>query len=683
MADIDNEVNPAVVSNSKEVVSQWMSKVTEARRWRDQLSKNRRWAELIREYKCDWDLNLDIQTLPINLIFAYIKTESPSLYIKDPHIKINPKNRTSINTAKVLEAVINYIWYYKKVKREIKKCILDALLIGHSWLKTGFTGKFGSVEDGHGGTIETIESEDFFVYHLPWDSIVFDPDAIDPPHDCEWIAHSVWLPIDEVKKNPRYKNTDKLQTNYSKKDGQINEPENKYAGKTCLTEVWDMKNKQLFTISEGVDDYIEDPKPWPYELRGYPFSFLKFNFSNDDPYGISDVAVFEPQVLELIKLRSAAMDHIKRYNRQLMTTPDNISEPEESKLVTGQTASVIKVQDPAKVAPIPYPPLQTDAYALEERIKEDMINESGQSPTERGATQKTSTRTKAELIFQRQGAENRRSEKIDVVEDFSEDIATNLVGLVKQFATEPYYIRILGINSPELQKAIQERPSAQSALSMTNSGGFTFTAEDIEGEYDVEVVAGSSTPIDRTELTKTLLELIELGPKAGAIPGGPLMGAVAQMLIEVLDVPELKAAFEAEQAAQMQQKQAQAAKEEEMKQLMLAEKGADKQIEATNAATKQNKVLIDFIKAMADSKRDEREVENEALHEEQRVQGEQIRENEKTKNELDREVVKMQHQMQLDEAKLMHEMKLKAAKTEAEIKMMKQKKSSVKKKENK
>jgi len=667
MAEYNEQADGAT---RREEVSKWNDKVSSAQKWRDEICKKRRWKEMIAEYKGQWEFDVDIQVLPINLIFAYIKTELPSLYIKDPHIKINPKSSTSIGTAKVLEAIINYVWYYKKVKREIKKAIVDALLIGHSWFKTGYTGQFGTIEDGHGGIIETVESEDFFAYRLPWDSVVFDPDAMDPPYDCEWIAHSVWLPLDEVKKNPRYKNTENLQSNYSKKDNYSHDESDKHTGKTCLTEVWNMKTKQVFTIAEGADDYIEEPKAWPYAMRGYPFSFLKFNFSNDDPYGISDVAVFEPQVLELIKVRSMALDHIKRYNRQLITTPDNISDDEMNKLTQGITGSIIKVQDPSKVMATPYPPLQTDVYALEERIKEDMINESGQSPAERGATQKTSTRTKAELIFQRQGAENRRSEKIDLVEDFVEDVANNLVALIKQFASEPYYVRILGSKSPALQQAVQERSSAQAENAVTNGGGFTFTAADIEGEFDLEVVSGSSTPVDRTELMKTLLELLEIGPKSGAIPGGPLMGAVGQMIIETLDLEEIKLAFQAEAAAQAQMKQQRQAQQEEMKALSLAKQGADAQIDATNAATKQNKVLVDFLKAQGQAQAESREADNEYQTEQARVSA-----------EIKREVERMVHQMKMDEAKLMHELSLKEQKAAVEMKI--QEKKSAKKEKSK
>jgi hypothetical protein len=652
--------NEATPDNIHEEVQKWNDKISIARKWRDDICARRRWKEMINEYKGQWELadgRYDIQILPINLVFAYIKTELPSLYIRDPHIKINPKNRTSVATSKVLESVINYIWYYKKIKREIKKCIVDALLIGHGWFKTGYTGTFGSIEDDLLGTIETIESEDFFAYRLPWDSIVFDPDSIDPPHDAAWIAHSVWLPLEDVKKNPRYKNTHKLTANYSKDDKYNENQPNKNQGKCRLTEVWDVKNKTVFTISEGCDDYIEDPKPWPLAGRGFPFSYLKFNFSNDDPYGISDVAMFEPQVLELIKVRSAALDHLKRYNRQMQIDP-SVPDDEANKLAQNVTGSYVRGDTAKPLAiPITFPNLPADTYAIEERIKEDMINVSGQSPAERGATQKTSTRTKAELIFQRQGAENRRSEKIDLVEDFVEGVASNLIELVKQFANDPYYVSILGANSPDLLRAIQERPSSQGEMAVTAPQGFTFTKEDIEGEFDVEVVSGSSTPIDRAELTKVLMELLEIGPKAGAIPGGPLMGTVAKMLIETIDLPELTVALEAEQQAQDQMKQQQAQQAEEAKQLSIASQGAESQIDAANAATKQNKVLVDFIKAMGESKRNQQEAENSRNE---------------TENDMNIEVEKLNKQMEMDETKLLHDLKLNEAKTAHSMKLKEQ-----------
>lgn len=612
MADHDNthtasgEEKP---QNKAEEVARWLDKVSSSRKWREQISKDHRWKELIHEYKGHFSQiqnALDINILPINLIFAYVKTEIPSLYIRDPHIKINAKNKTSVKTAKVLEAIINYIWKYKKLKREIKKCILDCLLVGHGWLKTGYTGEFGTIEDGDGGITETIESEDFFAYYVPWENILFNKDALDPPHDAEWISQDVWVDLETVKKNPKYKNTDKLNTGITREDldstGSFDHQADRHKGKVLLHEVWNMKKKEVFTISDGVDDYIEDPKPWPYKMRGFPFSFLKFNFSTDEPYGLSDVGMFEPQVLEAIKVRSSELDHLKRYNRILATTPTNINDDEMAKLTKGVTGSIIKMENPDLLKPIPYPPLPQDVYAIEERIKDDLVNVSGQTPVERGASQKTSTRTIGELSLMQEGAKNRRSEKIDLVEDFVEDVSANLIALMQQFISEPYYVRILGVNSPELQEAVQERSSNQQQNAVTNEQGFTFTSEDIEGEYDQEPVSGSSTPIDRPEKMKAIMQLLELAPKAGVMPGGPFMGALAKELIELLGMPVLELALEAEQKAQAQDKKQKAEQQEELKQLQLTQIASDQQMDAENAATKKDKVTVSFLDTMIKAK---------------------------------------------------------------------------------
>jgi len=615
--EVSQEVAPQPDQDEPEKVRAILKKIKKSRQLREDMEKKYRWKELIAEYKGEFEIAsgmYDITIIPDNLIFAYIKTELPSLYIRDPHIKINPKNRTSLQTAKVMEQVINYVWRYKKLKREMKKCIVEALLIGHSWVKLGYTGKFGSIEDEQGKYIDTIEDEDIFAYHVNYKDITFDNDAIDPPYDCKWIAHSVWLPAADVKNNPKYRNTEQLPESYddSESSTDLPEEERRKAGKIQLHEVWDLENKKVCTVADGIDGYLEE-KPWSLEMRGLPFSLLKFNFSNDMPYGISDVAMFEPQILEQMKLESQALDHVKRYNRQLLSPPGNISDDEKNKLTKGITGAVIEAENPEKVLPLPYPPVPQDAYSLLERIKENRILISGQSPLEQGGSAKTSTRAVGELQMIQEGARNRRSEKIDLVEDFVEEVAGKLIALLKQFVTMPYYVRVLGQQSPELQAAVQERASASGPEAVTGQEGFTFTAEDIEGEYDLETVSGSATPTDLVEENKTLFQFIELGPKAGATPGGPFMAAVAKKIIENTQNQELIYAMEQEAGVQQQMKQEQAQKEEEMRTMAVSQQAAETQMDAENAATKQNKVLLEFLRLMKDADLNEKKLMIEML----------------------------------------------------------------------
>lgn len=593
--------------NNKEEVQKQLSKIQRAESYRKFISERYRWKDFIDEFKGHFRVangSADIQINALNFIFAYVKTEIPALYLKNPYIKINAKNGSTIQSAKIIEQAINYDWKHKRLKRENKKNVFDGKLIGHSWFKSGYTGSFGTVEDGNGNTLEFIQSEDFFGYRVPWDCIVFDLDSTDPPHDCAWICHTVWCNLEDAKANPRYKNTDKLtpQTrrplNYSHSalpsDQDQFQDEQK---KVALKEVWDIKNHVVFTISDGVDDYIEDPKPWPYEMRGYPFSFLNFNPVNDEPYGMSDVYMFETQVLELTKMRAMELDHIKRFNRQFITTQGNFTQEQKDALALGVTGAVIECNDPTKIIPLPYPQIQTDIYAIERFIKEDMINISGQSPQERGATQQTSTRTFRELAQIAKGAENRRAEQIDVVEDFVRDIAQKRIALMQQFADLPYYVQITGEDPQAIAEAFSTRPSAQQQGAVTNQQGFTFTKEDIQGEFDIDVVPGSTAPLDKDTMLSMLVEILQLAPQLGVIPGGPVIGALGRMFSDAFQLPELKQAMEQEAQMQAQMKQEQQQQAEQAQNLQVAETAGKMQIDAEKVASKQNDTLLKAIQA--------------------------------------------------------------------------------------
>jgi hypothetical protein len=602
MAEYSDSKQTNDAKTTKEVVNKWHTKISDAEHRLKKISEKYRWADFIKEYKGDFSQytqSLDIQVNPLNFVFAYVKTELPSLYLRDPLIKINPKKEATIASAKVLEASINYLWRTKKIKREVKKAILDAILVGTGWVKVGYTGKFGTIEE-NGVSLETIESEDFFCYRIPWDCVLFDSSSTDAPFDSSWIAHKLLLPLEDAKANPLYSNLDRIATSTSNKDAKNNYGSDfgdKYEDPmVCLYEVWDRKHNVVFTIADGVNDYIESPKEWPYELKGYPFSSIKFNWANEDPFGIPDVFMFEPQIIELMKARALQLDHIKRNNRQLLTTRNNFDDEGKSTLSLGITGVVVECDDPTKVLPLPYPMVQQDIWAIEERLKEDMINISGQSPQERGATQKTSTRTFKELAMQARGAENRRSEKVDIVEDFVEDISNNLVRIQQQYADVPYYARIIGEDSELLRQSIQNRPSANAPGAITANDGFTFTKEDIQGEYDLDVVAGSTTPLDRSQTLATLLEILQYGEQLGIAPGGPVAGAIGVMFSDQLDMPELKMAIKAEAIMKMQAQEEQKKEAEDAKEYAMTGNAARMQIDAENAATKQTKVLVDSLK---------------------------------------------------------------------------------------
>jgi hypothetical protein len=610
-APVSPEQQKAARQKVQAEITKWLGKLEDARNYRNKIAATYDWAGIVREYHGDFDWAkyglTDIYIPPLNLAFAYVQSEVPSLYLRSPHIKVNPKNAESIDSAKVMEKAINYVWTHIRAKRENGKNLQDALLVGHSWFKTGYSGEFGSVEDANGNTYEFVSKDNFFGYRLSWDSVLFNPDALDPPYDCRWIAHEVWAPLEEVKANPIFKNTNYITASNMPDKTNITgaNSSNKYRPKeemVCLYEVWDKKTMTVFTIAVGCMDYIREPMPWPYELRGFPFSYLCFNPSPVQPYGIPDVYTFRPQIMELMKIRAQQYDHIKRFNRQYIYKAGSISEESMGQLKQGITGAAVGVEDINDIKVLDYAPLQTDIYQVEQRVKEDAINISGQSPQERGATQQTSTRTFRELAQIRRGAENRRSRKIDVVEDFVEDIAGNLVALLQKFADIPFYVKTSGEDFQAIQQALSSRPSAKQAGAVTGPNGFTFTKEDIQGQFDLEVVAGSTTPLDREQTMNTLVSLIPDLQQLGVQPGGPVVGAIGNMIAENLDMPALTRAIEQEAQLNAQQRAAQAAQAQKTQDLQVGQMAAETQLNAEKVGIKQNELLLKAIEVMTPNK---------------------------------------------------------------------------------
>lgn len=612
----------------------WIEKIQEAEKYRDKISKRYRWKEIVEAYKCQLADSLkaqDIYVPPLNYIYAYIKTEIPSIALRDPKIKVNPRKGASITSAMILEHSLAYLWRTKRTKRENKKNILDAKTVGHSWFKTGYTGQFGTVEDGSGAEFEYIKSEDFFGYRVPWDKITFNPDAIDIPFDCKWIAQEVWFSLKMVQENPAYNK----EATALLKPSLANDPKDNHAGAKSekndnpdrgkidpgtemvrLYEVWNKEGNEKFLVSDQSEDYISNPVQWPHEAKWFPFQFLEFNDNPDCGYGIPDCYAFEPQVYELTKVRASELDHLKRYNRQLAYREGVLTEDAKEQFSLGITGAAVPVKTQAgepvsnAIAPIQYAQLPSDAYAIERLIKEDMINVSGQSATERGATQQTSTRTFRELAQMDKGAKNRRSDQVDAFEDFVEDISRSWIALLQQFADIPFYVSVTGKQPQEIIQALEQRKSAQMQGAMNGPDGYTFTKEDIQGEFDVECVAGSTIPLDSNTRMQNFMEILSELPQLGVAPGGPVAATIGRLLAQELDMPELELAIEQEaqfqaQHAQQQQQQAQMQNSQ-----LAAQQGAEMELKAQKTAIDQNKLMVEAYKILAEieqAKRDERQ----------------------------------------------------------------------------
>jgi hypothetical protein len=143
-------------------------------------------------------------------------------------------------------------------------------------------------------------------------------------------------------------------------------------------------------------------------------------------------------------------------------------------------------------------------------------------------TQKTTTRTVRELVQIQKGGDNRRSDKIDTIEDFVEDIAGNLVALLTAACYCAFLCGSYWRRSSELLAELKGSPSSSKAGALTTIKGFHVYKEDIKGEFDFEVSQEAQSPWTKSRRFRPLVSAYEMAMKSGMLPGGPVQDLVCQ-----------------------------------------------------------------------------------------------------------------------------------------------------------
>ena len=175
----------------------WLSRISRAKKYRDQVKDKQGWPRFFEQYEGEYKINnQSVKAPPINLVYGYVQTAISKLYFRDPYISINQRGEGTAQGARILELAINFIFGQLGMKEENVKVLMDALVVGHGWLKFGYNGTINE-SDSESGEMDTIKDEDIFSAFLPWDDVVFDVTLCkNPPHDCRWIASRIIKPVD-------------------------------------------------------------------------------------------------------------------------------------------------------------------------------------------------------------------------------------------------------------------------------------------------------------------------------------------------------------------------------------------------------------------------------------------------------------------------------------------------------
>jgi hypothetical protein len=485
-----------------------------SKRWRKDDGYDATWRRMTDMYKgLQYEDFRTEDRLSINIAFATINIIAPNISVNYPKISVNATNPANAANAVIAEAVVNYWWRYKDIRTEFRRAVKDSLTCGHGWVKVGYRfveeeqvneGEALDPIDGNEITPITVVVEDspFAERVSPMDVFV-DPDATSM-HDIKWIAQRIRRPMADVKSDKRYSKAAREQIQTMAVSRYSDDPSKKkiYDKTEGYAEIWeyyDISTKTMSVFCDSADQFLIKPTPMPYSF-GQPFVMLRNYDVPDHFYPIGDLESIEPLQRELNETRTQMMNHRKKYSRKylykesafdnlgrtaLESDEDNVMVP----VISDEALSSIVAAFPAVINP-------SDFYDQTQMIIGDIDRVSGVSEIQRGGTSEI-RRTATESSLVQDASNARTADKLAMIEQAISECGRRMVALARQFMTGEQVARVIGKDGEPVW--------------------IQYDRDYLEGDFDFEVVAGSTQPHNESFRRQMALQMVDaMAPFAGA-----------------------------------------------------------------------------------------------------------------------------------------------------------------------
>ena len=522
----------------------------------------------------------------INMVFQNMRTILPAINFRNPKMYITAKKKPyringneiydTLQGAMVLEMILNYFYAELSVKRQADKALLDAGLGPWGIIRVGYTTKTEKVQDEKLlETNELIRSESVYAVRVSPNDFRVDPEATDSHlEDANWIAYRWVKTVDDVKRNPNYKNVSKIKSNFKAKtdydgdvkgpsmSGHTHDPESTDWDRVEGWDVWDKRTHRLITVVDSHDTVLQD-KPWPLDYEGFDCEILYFNENPDEQLPVSDVDIYMGQQDELNRLASLALQHVRNAaSQKFLSQEDTMDAAEMEKITNGPPTVIATVKGNPENAlfPLKTQVVSQDIYMWIRQLKGDIREEQGVAAYERGVAEKFDTATEPALIAQ--SINLPREERKGIFEEFVKRVVRKMGHVLQQTLTKQDF----PLTQDQFEEAQQGMKSKLEKIvgpegSQIIAPWFNAGKDDIQGEYDYSLEVGSMQPVNQETRKRDAVQLYQL------LAENPLIDKVegTKQLLEAFDRRDLdKLLRDPQEVAQEAQAQQQAALQAEI-----------------------------------------------------------------------------------------------------------------------
>lgn len=513
-------------------------RVSKAREWRKNEGFDELWRNLISMYRGKLNPRLDseMDVINVNVAFSLINTVAPAIAVNWPEIAVNACYPEHEDHALVAEHVLNYWWRHYDLRRPIRLASQDYLAIGHGWLKTGWRyveenvflsdeeiaqqemqneaeAFYNEQQDPLEGEaavvsqseVRVVEDRPFLERVSPFD-VYIDPEA-KTWDSVRWIAQRIVKDYDVVKRDRRYKAAgrrtlvaDGYNAIYDEyDDNRLDPPDQDDVLRCILWEYYDLQTGTMCVFPESGQDFLIEPQHMPYKF-GHPFVPMRNYEVPDQLYPMGELEAIYDLQQELDKTRSQLMSHRRKFGEKILVDPRGLTDEGIETLKNPDSGTYVYINGSVPIGQIAQTvqltQIQPELYRMSDQIRNDIEYVSAVSAYQRGLLSDGGAKTATEANILKDAANSRVADKLAHVEQVISWCARNLLMLGQQYMSETQAARIVGQDGQSLW--------------------FYFDPAFIQGEFDLEVVAGSTTPRDLNARRQQVGQMLQtLGPFIG------------------------------------------------------------------------------------------------------------------------------------------------------------------------
>lgn len=516
-------------------------RVEKAVQWRKSAKYDEKWAKFLKLYASQYEyseLSGYEDIVAPNLVFSTVNIIVPSIVVNYPKITVTARKEQDVLRAATVEAMSNYNWVRYNVHEEVKLIIRDFVMFGHGIAKVTWAFSEEEVEmerDEYSQSIQaalaevaagrqnaemnglgvTFPSDDEVIASAPTTKVVVTADHpsvervspfdvyVDPDatrfKNARWVAQRMYVPIEVARENDdwdasarkKLKGTAMSEAKVDQETTFENEDRGKEPDFAVVWEYYDLINGTMCVFADGCDEFLIAPDKTPLPFK-HPFVFAQNYIVPEKLYPIGDVESVVPLQMELALTRTQMINDRKRFRRMYMYKPDLIGPDGLEALMSGDDNAMVPVEYDGPlldvIAPVQTSTLPPEFYNQTAMIMEDLNLTTGVTEYQRG-TMSEIRRTATEASMIQDMANARSADKLALVELFISELARRTVQLAQEFLTTEQIARVVGEDG-----VVSWVP---------------FTREEIEGEFDFQVEAGSTQPQNETFRRQSAMQLMD------------------------------------------------------------------------------------------------------------------------------------------------------------------------------